>query len=243
MLSGLRKGVRMRTKFSVVGGAVLAASLGGCGGGWSMAVPHDVTSVSDELPITERSAWSGALADESFNMGSYRVKDVDRKWNSTNRTSAFGFDASRTQGGYGYKFKSQGAELTAGCATEQREKSANLGGGLEFSKLVAKLGCFCADDRSEASLSLDASTTAQFAGMVKGADYSYRITAITERENGRMQSHDPLGYRVDGEGPLAAVGVVKPGRVWLSKALPERTRDELACLFAGLMLYEPPKDR
>jgi hypothetical protein len=208
-----------------------------------MALPHDVTGVSDELPITGRSAWSGALADESFGMGSYRVADVDRKWNSTSRSSAFGFDASRTQGGYGYKLKSQGAELTAGCATEQREKSANLGGGLEFSKLVAKLGCFCADDRSEASLAIDASTTAEFAGVVKGADYSYRITAITERENGRMRSHDPLGYRVDGEGPVAAVGVVKPGRVWLSKTLPERTREELACLFAGLMLYEPPKDR
>jgi hypothetical protein len=44
---------------------------------------------------------------------------------------------------------------------------------------------------------------------------------------------DPPGYRLDGEDPIGAVGVAKPGRVWLSKALDERQRDDLACLFAG----------
>jgi len=214
-----------------------------CGGGWGMAVPVDVTNVSEELPIKNRSAWSGALADESFELGSYRITEVDRKWNSTRSTSLFGFDQSRTQGGYGYKLVSGATTLSAGCTTEASQSGQNLGGGLEFSKLVAKLGCFCANDRGEASLTVGASTTDQFTGEVKGADYSYRVTAIAARQNGRMASRDPLGYRVDGEGPMGAVGVVKPGRVWLAKSLPPRVHEELACLFAGLMLYEPPKER
>lgn len=220
----------------------VGALAGGCGGGWGMAAPLDVTNISDELPVKNRSSWSGALANESFELGSYKVSDVDRKWNSTSSVSFFGYDASRTKGGYGYELVTAESTLAAGCITEAASNGHDLGGGVSFSKQVAKLGCRCADDHGEASLSLDAATGQQYGGELKGSGYSYRITAITARENGRMASSDPLGYRVDGEGPIGAVGVVKPGRVWLAKALPARTHAELACLFAGLMLYEPPKD-
>src|SRR5262245_31464643 len=48
-----------------------------------MALPADVAQASEEVPITDRSSWSGALADESFGLGPYKVTDVDRKWDST----------------------------------------------------------------------------------------------------------------------------------------------------------------
>jgi hypothetical protein len=240
----------MTRRFDTLGPAGLfpllgacAALLSACGTGWGMAVPADVVGTSDELPVKNRSSWSGALANESFELGSYKVADVDRKWNSTRSSSLFGFDSKKTQGGYGYKLTGGSVPLVGGCATESAQKGASLGGGLEFSKLVAKLGCSCKGERGEATLTLDASTTQQFSGEVKGEGYRHRIAAITARENGRMPSRDPLGYRVDGEGPIGAVGVVKPGRVWLSKALDAQQREELACLFAGLMLYEPPKER
>lgn len=213
----------------------------GCGGGWGMAVPADVAQQAEELPIQDRSSWSGALVDESFRLGPYKVSDVDRKWNSTRTQELFEFADSRTTGGFGYKLNAQDATLEGQCATENREQSQQLGDGAEFSNVVAKLGCACRDAQGEATLLLDGSTATQYGGQLKGPDFAYQVTALTQRDNGRMASHDPLGYRIDGEGPIGAVGVVKPGRVWLAKSLAEPARRQLACLFAGLLLYMPPE--
>ena len=70
---------------------------------------------------------------------------------------------------------------------------------------------------------------------------NYAIVALYDRE-GTLSDGEPSGYRVDGEGPLGAVEVLKPGRVWLAKSVAVAERAELACLFAGLMLYMPPRD-
>lgn len=213
----------------------------GCGGGWGMAVPADIAQQSEELKIQDRSSWSGALVDESFRLGPYRVSDVDRKWNSTRTQELFAFNDSRTKGGYAYKLNAQDATLEGQCATEEREQSKQLGDGAELSNVVAKLGCACRDAQGETTLLLDGSTTTQYQGTLKGPDYQYQVTALSQRDNGRMASHDPLGYRVDGESPIGALGVVKPGRVWLAKSLPEPARRQLTCLFAGLLLYMPPE--
>jgi hypothetical protein len=208
-----------------------------------MRAPLDVVQQSEELKISDRSSWSGSLADESFGLGGYRVQDVDRKWNSTRTNTLFGFEQSRTRGGYAYKLSAGGSQLEGGCSTEERQKSQDLGDGAEFSSLVAKLGCSCRDGDVETNLILDASTTNQYKGSIKGSDFSYSVTAITTRENASWESHDPLGYRVDGEGPIGAVDVVKPGRVWLNKSLEEPRRRQVACVLAGLLLYQPPRDR
>lgn len=221
--------------------ACLAAMSMGCGGGWGMAVPADVAQQTEELKIQDRSSWSGALVDESFRLGSYKVSDVDRKWNSTRTQELFEFSDSRTVGGYAYKLNAQDSVLEGQCATEKREQSQSLGDGAELSNVVSKLGCACRDAQGEATLLLDGSTASQYTGQLKGPDYQYQVTALTQRDNGRMASHDPLGYRVDGEGPVGALGVVKPGRVWLAKTLAEPARRQLACLFAGLLLYMPPE--
>ena len=46
------------------------------------------------------------------------------------------------------------------------------------------------------------------------------------------QLHDP--------GSKGAVEVLKPGRVWFAKDIEGAERQELACLYVGLMLYMPP---
>lgn len=216
-----------------------------CGSGWGMAVPQDVAQVSDELPIKDRSTWTGSLVDESFGLGSYRISDVDRKWNSTRTNTLLGFDRSKTTGGYAYSLSASDGKLAADCMTEQRSGGLALGDGTSFSSLVAKLGCSCRDDQGEATLILEGDTSSQYTGIARtSAQASYNVRAVTERENGKTESRDPLGYRIDGEtGPVGAVGVQKPGRVFLAKALPERARRELACLFAGLLIYQPPEQR
>jgi len=211
-----------------------------------MALPPDVAQASEELPITDRSSWSGALADESFGLGPYKVTDVDRKWNSSQSNSIFGVDRSKTSGGYAFKVASgseNGAALAGNCATENREKSSSLGGGWEFSSMIAKLGCTCSDSSGSANVVLQASTTDRYEGTLTSASSEYHVLAINERDGGGA-SHDPTGYRVDASSaPLGAVDVMGKGRVWLSKTLEGRARDDMACLFAGLLLYQPPKDR
>ena len=45
-----------------------------------------------------------------------------------------------------------------------------------------------------------------------------------------------------GPAAVGAVEVLHPGRIWLARALDNDGRSDLACLFAGLMLYKPPRD-
>jgi hypothetical protein len=206
-----------------------------------MAPPSDVVQVSEALPIKDRSSWSGALVDESFGLGPYRVAEVDRKWNSTNSNSFFGYEASRTKGGYAFKLVDGAAKLDGECATEQREQSKKLGGGASFGRAVAKLGCRCSGAEGASTLTLDAATGQQYNGKITAPGVERQVTAITEREKG-SESSDPLGYRVDGDAPLGAVELKSPGKVWISRSLAGGERAQLACLFAGLLLYQLPKD-
>jgi hypothetical protein len=88
-----------------------------------------------------------------------------------------------------------------------------------------------------------ASTAQGYDGAFKRAADSAHVRAVIEREGGGASS-DATGYRVDGDStPLGAVDVMGKGRVWISKTLQGRERTELACVFAGLLLYQAPKER
>jgi len=228
-------------RLAIWSAALALASVSACG--WNMVEPTDVVQVSEELPIKDRSSWQGALVDESFGLGSYKVANVDRKWNSTQNSSFLGFEASRMKGGYSYELVHGGDKLKGECATEERENSEKLGAGAEFSKLIAKLGCRCSDAQGAVTLTLEGSTTQQYGGTVTAPDLEYKISAITQRTKG-WESHDPLGYRIDGgSAPIGAVDLKKPGRVWIGKAVAGPGREQIACLFAGLLLYQPAKER
>ena len=54
---------------------------------------------------------------------------------------------------------------------------------------------------------------------------------------------DAGGYRVDAAGPVATTDVLYPGIVWLNKMLDSNEREDLTCIFAGLMLYQGKKDK
>jgi len=94
-----------------------------------MAVPKDVGTASDEIIISERSGMSGALANESFKMGSYQVVDVNRKWNSSSGASVAGFSKSTTTGGYTFGLKAAGGEYKGTCASQLDEKATGFLGG------------------------------------------------------------------------------------------------------------------
>ena len=218
--------------------AVALASMVGCGS-ITMVVPGDVLGASDQILITDRSSMSGALADESFKMGPYDVGEVDRDWNHGSKSQALGFSEEETTGGYSYEVTSKQGKQAGRCLTEAKTKGKSFG-SITMSKQMAKLGCMC-EGAAEAKVVLQASTTSEYGGTLDTASGSYQIAAIYEREGG-LSDGNPSGYRVDGEGPVGAVDVMHPGRVWLGKQVEAAERAQLACIFAGLLLYKPPQE-
>jgi hypothetical protein len=80
-----------------------------------------------------------------------------------------------------------------------------------------------------------------YGGTLQAHADSFTLKAIYERE-GAMSDGTPAGYRVDGQGAVAAVDVLGKGRVWFKKKLSVDQRADVACVFAGLLLYKPPKE-
>ena len=225
---------------------IVLGTLAGCST-HQMTTPTDVVKMSEELPVTDRSSWSGALANETFGLGPYKVEDVDRDWNhgsgtgfkwSDDHFGVAGFSSDRVAGGYGFALQGRGGAMKGACATEATDKSLDLGSRLSVGKQTAKVACSCGDD---ASVLLQESTSEEYGGTLKTSGGSYRIMAIYDRDGG-FSDGNPSGYRVDSDKPIGAVDVLKPGRVWISRAVESAERKQLACIFAGLMLYQPPCD-
>jgi hypothetical protein len=207
-----------------------------------MVVPPEIAKDSEVVAVTDRSAMSGALADESFKLGKYAVDDVDRDWDSGSAVGVLAFSSEKTEGGYAYKFKGDGVDLAGGCVTEKGEKSLALGSGMSVGNSFAKLGCTCnGGDGQPTKVVIAASTSDEYSGELQTRAGTYRVAAIYEAE-GSLSSGQPSGYRVDGESPRGAVEVLKPGRVWFARDIENAERADLACLYAGLLLYLPPDE-
>jgi hypothetical protein len=206
-----------------------------------MVVPPEIAKDSEVIAVTDRSSMSGALADESFKLGKYAIEDVDRDWDSGSAVGVLNFSSEKTEGGYAYTVKGAGKELKGGCVTEKGDKSFSLGSGMSVGNSFAKLGCTCAGDGEPTKVVISASSSDEYSGELQTHAGTYRVAAIYEAE-GSLGSGQPSGYRVDGESARGAVEVLKPGRVWFARDLAEAERSDLACLYAGLLLYMPPDE-
>jgi hypothetical protein len=206
-----------------------------------MVVPKDVAGTSEEIVITDRSAMSGALADESFTMGPYKVVDVSRKWNSSSGFSVPNYSSDNTKGGYTFGLTvPQGAAGYKGqCATYLDSKSTSVL-GIDIGNQNASVLCECSG-AGTVSLTLTAGTTAKYTGKLAGRGDALSVDGIYDQETG-ASTGKPAGYQVRGQRPVGAVEVVGKGRVWLARTLEPAARADLACIFAGLLLYKPPQE-
>jgi hypothetical protein len=173
-------------------------------------------------------------------MGTYQVVDVSRKWNSSSGASIGGFASGSTTGGYTFGLKAAGSEYKGKCASKLNEKSAAVLGG-SFGKQNVTALCECGGPAS-ATLSLSADTTSRYRGTLSARNTNYTVEGIYTDEAGGSRSA-PLGYGVRGGDSVSAVEVAGRGRVWLNKSLEPDARANLACLFAGLLLYQPPQSK
>jgi hypothetical protein len=222
-------------------GAAVLIGMAACGTP-RMVVPPEVAKASEEVAATDRSSFSGAMADESFKLGEFAITDVDRKWDSTSKSNELGFTNAATAGGYSFKVTGPEGEMGGGCMTEGEDKSKNLGDGVTFSKTKARLGCTCRGDGDAVKFVIAASTGDKYDGELTTRKGTYKIWGLYKTE-GSLSTGDPSGYRIDNEnGPCGAVEVLRPGRAWFPKGMDPGERADLACLYAGLMLYMPPND-
>ncbi len=221
--------------FHLAPGLVLTAALCACSTP-QMTAPADVVGASEQLPISDRSRWSGALADESFRIGPYQVVEVNRDWSHGRGWSMLGLSSNSIAGGYSFGLEGDGSVTKGACATEASEKSLDLRSGVSVGRQTAKLACTCGND---STVLLQITPDGTYGGTLQTSEGNYQIEAIYERE-GIWSDGNPSGYRVDGDAAVGAVDVLRPGRVWMGRAIEPGERKQLACIFAGLMLYQPP---
>lgn len=226
---------------SVVTGLLLAGSMMSCTPA-TMVVPQDVMAMgSDQIIATERKKASGAFVNESFKLGPYSITDVDRDWDSTKSRGIGGFKKESTTSGYAYTFKAEAGDMKGNCLIEGQEKGMSFGGGMSMSKAVSKFGCACEAGSGNAEVILDSNKDGKYEGTVRTRSGEYTIKAIYEA-NGSLSSGNPSGYRVDADAVVAAAEVLHPGKLWLGNQLSQEDRDDLSCIFTGLMLYQGKKD-
>jgi hypothetical protein len=229
------------TNGAVVLGIGLIAA--GCAGP-RMVPPPDVTQGSQVLEVADRSSMSGALVNESFKLGSLDVADVDRDWNKKSGFAVAGFSSATTTTGYSYKLKGPGVAWEGSCASSAEKKGvAVMGGSVDWGK--TKLTCVCKQGSEQASVALNSGSPDSdnsAAGELTVGDTKYRVSPVNDTDKTNLGS-GAAGFRFDSaDGAVGAVEVLRPGRVWLNSRLPDMEHLAVACVSAGLMLYQPPTE-
>ncbi|HZU82618.1 MAG TPA: hypothetical protein VE987_06865, partial [Polyangiaceae bacterium] len=203
-----------------------------------MAVPPDIGGATEEVPVVGRSQASGLFVNEDFKIGPFEVANVSRGAKHSSRFGAFWGFKSSEESGYSYDFKRGDLSLHGECVLDVSASGADLG-SLTIGNEHRRFACACGDEKAPvAGVVMTASTLSKYGGKLKAHDSTYDLQAIYDRE-GAASDGNPAGYRVDAEGVQGAVDVLGPGRVWLAKTLEGDRRTDVACVFAGLLLFKP----
>lgn len=223
--------------------AMIALATAGCTPA-RIAVPNDIATESDVIPVTDRSRVSGALADESMSIGPYRVSEVDRKWTTTAGWSVLGFGSSTSTGGYAYAFKAPGGAARGECTTGVDSRGTAAGAGdimIGVRSRTSQLACKCTGATTNAELLLEGTAANNLNGRAEARGEKYTVEAISTLEGGASLA-EPIGFQMRASGAAAgAVETIHPGRLWLARTLPAPAKDDLACLVAGLLLFKPSR--
>jgi hypothetical protein len=210
-----------------------------------MATPPEVRS-AEELRVDGLSMLHGGLfVKEDFTIGEYAVSHVERGASSQTRYPTLLGSARDEASGYSYRIAHGAEGLHGECWVEASENKIQLG-KMTLRQKAVKMGCACSapedpKDSPEASVVLEAHY-GDYGGALSVRGAPYRITAIYETQGGGRMPFTPAGYRVDADDFVGAVDILHPGHVWIDKGLDPSKRDDVACVFAGLLLYVLPSD-
>jgi hypothetical protein len=222
-------------------GLAFSATLCSACAGPRMGPPPDVAANARVLEVTDRSRATGMLADESFMLGKLKITAVDRDATSKSGFSVGGYGKSSTTTGYTFELSGKSGTFKGGCGSESKQQGFSLGGGSSVDWGKTRITCECKKGEATGSIVLEGKSDGA-AGMLTLEGTTYNVTPVEETDSSSFGS-GPAGFRADTGGkPLGAVETLYPGRVWLAKELEGDRAEQLACLFAGLMLYVPPRE-
>lgn len=219
----------------ILAGAMLGAA-GGCATP-RMAPPADVVEATESLTTTGRKRASGALVNESFRLGDYDVTNVDRKSEKSRSVGVGPWSKDTKTNGFTYELVAGELELSGKCAAKSSSQGiGSASGSVSWGSL--EMACSCEDDDGKAELAMTDDER-----WLKVVGEEYTLEPIYALEGGKKSSN-PSGFRADNPDKevLGAVEVVYPGQVWVKKGIDEAKKARIACVFAGLMLYQPPSD-
>lgn len=214
-----------------------------------MVPPQDVAEQSDAYEATGRSLMSGAFVDESFQLGPYAVAAVDRDWQKSDASSvsgsnqghSLGFSKENIQTGFAFQFKEGAETLPAACTAYTERKGVSIGKNNKLTSQDSTLVCTCGAGEGAAKLVLEHKKGGP-GGKVTLARGTIDVTDVRE-STAAWKLSEPVGFRVGkGADAIGAVEVLRPGRIWVSKALDAGERRQLGCLLAAVMLYEEPRE-
>lgn len=211
--------------------AVAPSLLAGCEGP-RMAMPGGLSG-AEELAVADRSRATGLLVNEGFRLGPFTIAEVDRDWDSSSGFAAGPWSKETKTTGYAFELRGGKTPLGGKCASEHKSQGL-LGGTFSWGDTTVACSCEGAGEKAELVLS-DQGNSAKLGGK------EYAVTPVFDVAGGGTQS-DAVGFRLDGDEVLGAAEVVYPGHVWLRQGVSELERQQAACLFAGLMLYQPPSE-
>ena len=226
---------------------LLLLGLGGAGCNFTPAIPPDVPRELAPIPVTNRGAFTGSWANESFNLGPYRVTDVDRRTNISTGVQVAGhvdsgFRSDNARGGYSYAFLTVNGPIRGECSTEVGQQRLKLA-GYNNDANDGRLGCRCVGGGLDAEAAI-AGPGAAWTGPGNLHGWPTMLRAVDRYTNG---SYATLPLAIDVRAPdghlLAAVELKRPGTVWFSPSLDAQTHAELGCLMAGYLLFETPKSQ
>jgi hypothetical protein len=207
-----------------------------------MLPPKDVSEGAKVLEVVDRSMATGALVDESFKLGAYQVKDVDRDWNTSKKSSGFFVSKTTTTTGYSYKLVAGGETWEGSCGMTGTTKGVgNSQTSVEWGS--DELSCECKYGGAAVSVEITANQAdakRRVGGRLKLGEAHFEAQVVNETDKSNFTNR-PAGFRFDApDGAVAAVEMLHPGRVWLTSRLAEEQHAALSCISAGLMLYQPP---
>jgi hypothetical protein len=222
----------------------------GCIVGVRMQPPDDLVGENDLLEVTDRSQFGrGLLTSEEFDLGPYRVSDVDRDWNKTRGSARdlWFFEGRKVEtksvGGFSFSFGLGGEKLSGSCETAVLSKGYTFG-SWSMAEDSQSMGCRCRNGANIVSSLwvVDAKAGTQWSGWLSLGDVKYQLVG-DKRLEGNKTSAGPAGYRFDGDGSSAvrAVDITYPGRAWLHESLSPEDRAAAGCAAAALLLEPIPR--
>jgi hypothetical protein len=178
--------------------------------------------------------------------------------------------SERIQGGYSYRFRGERDVRAAMCVVEADRTEASTTGGAGTWTLGSGRGalrCVCQGRPRGRELEMGLSFTAagkggrpewllgggqRDRGRLQAGEHDFALRTLSSvegkgyvagegwKDKAAVPFGETTGLIVEGEGPVGALEVLHPGRAWLARSLQATEREDMACLFAGLLLFESP---